>query len=224
MSIPRGKIIGLMGPNGAGKSSLAHAIMGFGAKSRQLSGKILLDKKDITNLSPSERAILGVFLAFQTPVAVPGIKYSNFLRQAYKSIKGKQIEIDSFREILEQARKQLNIPEDHIYSEINTGLSGGEKKKMEVLQMLVLQPKYIILDEIDSGLDVDTLALICKILNKMADKGVGLLVITHYQRIFDYLSPQKIYFMQKGKIALTGGANLASKVEKLGYERVFAKK
>jgi Fe-S cluster assembly ATP-binding protein len=215
-----GQIHALMGPNGSGKSTLSQAIMGNPMLAGHVKGKILLNKKDITEASPDERAQLGLFLSFQTPIDIPGVKFSDFLKQAYTEITGEQIEVEDFLELLKKEANRLKLSADFIDRELNVGLSGGEKKKMEMLQMLVLKPKYIIVDEVDSGLDIDAVREVAKVLGEAVKEGAGLLIITHYKRILEYVKPDKVSIIKNGKIVKEGGAELVEELEDSGYAEV----
>ena len=199
-----------------GKSTLANVIMGD-AKYIITKGKILLDSKEITELGPDERAKLGLFLSFQAPTEIEGVKISSFLRQAYNTLHEKKISLLDFQELLEKKAKELRIPEEFLSRYLNKGFSGGEKKKSEILQLLVLDPKIAILDENDSGLDIDSLKLVAQGINSFIKKEKSILIITHYKRILEYVKPDKVSIMIKGKIALEGDGSLVDELEKKGY-------
>jgi Fe-S cluster assembly ATP-binding protein len=222
LEIAPGETCVLMGPNGSGKSTLAKAIMGHPSVDIE-QGTISVDGKDITSEEVSERAKTGVFLAFQYPTEVPGVNFSNFLRLAYNAgkEKDKQLGVFQFRKILKQKAALLGISEEFLDRNLNEGLSGGEKKKSEILQLAVLEPKYAILDETDSGLDIDALRQVFSALAKLQEqnKKMGLLIITHYESIFDYISPDKIVVMKKGKITEQGGMEIAKDILAHGYEK-----
>jgi len=216
LTLEKGKIYALMGPNGSGKSTLANAIMG-NPKYKITSGKIFLDGKNIVSLSPDKKAKKGLFLSFQYPLEIEGVKIYDFLKQAFNSLNNKKISAFKFKELINQKAKELGIKEEFIYRYLNQGFSGGEKKKSEILQLLVLNPKVAILDETDSGLDIDSLKTIATGIKKYMDKNKICLVITHYKRILDYLNPDKIFIMISGKIIAEGKSNLADELEKKGY-------
>ena len=216
LTLEKGKIYALMGPNGSGKSTLANAIMG-NPKYKITSGKIFLDGKNIVSLSPDKKAKKGLFLSFQYPLEIEGVKIYDFLKQAFNSLNNKKISAFKFKELINQKAKELGIKEEFIYRYLNQGFSGGEKKKSEILQLLVLNPKVAILDETDSGLDIDSLKTIATGIKKYMNKNKICLVITHYKRILDYLNPDKIFIMMSGKIIAEGKSNLADELEKKGY-------
>jgi Fe-S cluster assembly ATP-binding protein len=215
LSVAQGEIHVIMGPNGAGKTTLANVIMGSPSCIVE-SGSILLDSKDITKLKPDERAKLGLFLAFQHPIEVPGVRVFNFLRTAYKHLHGDDISLDEFEKNLKNKLKQLRMPESFIDRYLNEGFSGGEKKRFEVLQMLVLRPKIAIMDETDSGLDIDTLKIVAKSIMSVASE-TGVLYITHYDRVLKYLKPNFVHVLIDGKIVRSGDIELAKLIEEHGY-------
>lgn len=217
LKLEKGKVYALMGPNGSGKSSLANVLMG-NPKYKILSGKILFNGEDITNLSVNERAKKGLFLSYQNPVEVPGVTVSNFLRTAFNSLNQRKISLLDFQKLLEEKAKELNIDRKFFTRYLNEGFSGGEKKKTEILQMLVLNPTITILDETDSGLDIDSLKIISKGIKKFTDKDKIILIITHYRRIFDHIKPDKIFVMMDGKIVFEGEREIVDKLEERGYE------
>ncbi|MFN6992372.1 MAG: Fe-S cluster assembly ATPase SufC [Fervidobacterium sp.] len=225
LTIKQGEIHALMGPNGAGKSTLSYVLMGH-PNYKITSGKIFFDGNDITELSPDERAKLGLFLAFQYPVAVPGVSLFNFLKSAYNAVKGKSVsnkgeELVStlqFQKIINEKMKMLKLDSSFANRYLNDGFSGGEKKKAEILQLAVLEPKIAILDETDSGLDIDALKIVANGVNKLVGPNLGVLVVTHYQRILRYIKPNYVHVMINGKIVKTGGYELAEKLEEEGYD------
>lgn len=218
---PEGEIHVLMGPNASGKSTLAHAVMGH-PKYRVEGGGISFEGKDITKLSPDKRAKLGIFLAFQNPTEVPGVNFLNFLRIAKKGQNGKSEEISfsEFRKIVEDRAKELKIPNALLKRSLNEGFSGGEKKRSEMFQLSVLEPKLAILDEIDSGLDVDALKLVANAIKQFSilNSQSSVLLITHYARILKYLKPDFVHIMRDGQIVESGGPELAERVEEKGFE------
>jgi Fe-S cluster assembly ATP-binding protein len=219
LKIAKGEVIALMGPNGAGKSTLANALMGHPGY-KITSGRIFFNSKDITKLKPHKKAQKGMFLSFQHPSEIEGVSIPAFLRTAYNSIKGKSIPIPEFLKLMEERMQLLGINKALLKRHLNENFSGGEKKRMEILQMAVLQPKLAILDETDSGLDVDALKTVATGINKLKNPSMGLLLITHYQRILHYIKPDKVYVMIDGKIVKSGGCEVAEEIERKGYEAV----
>src|SRR3989337_3788230 len=215
LKIKPGEIHAFMGPNGSGKSSLSLALMGH-PRYKITSGKIKIDGKDITSATTDKRAKLGLFLAMQYPVAVPGVSVTNFLRSSLRNLKG-NIKPAEFVKTTREKMGTLKIDESFATRSINDGFSGGEKKKMEVLQLSVLKPKYAVLDEPDSGLDVDALKLVAVGIKKASGPKIGILLITHYQRNLRYIKPEFVHVLVDGKIVKSGTHRLAEKVEKQGY-------
>src|SRR3989344_8118123 len=216
-----GKIVALMGPNGSGKSTLVNTLMGHPSHI-VTKGKIMFNGKDITELSPDERAKLGLFLSFQYPKEIPGVSVSNFLRTAYNSLHPKQISVPDFVKLLREKMKLLKIDESFSRRHLNEGFSGGEKKRAEILQLLVLEPKYALLDETDSGLDVDAIKTVAQGIATAKKEGMGVLLITHYSRFLEYLQPDHVSILYKGKIIAQGDKKLAQRIEKEGFEKVIA--
>jgi Fe-S cluster assembly ATP-binding protein len=225
LEVKQGEIHALMGPNGSGKSTLAHAIMGNPAY-EITEGEILFKGQDITELDPDERARLGLFLAFQYPVAIPGVSLANFLRMAINArLKAedpdsKGVSIPDFRRKLKEKMDLLEMPHEFAGRYLNDGFSGGEKKRAEILQMATLEPEIAILDETDSGLDIDALRIVAAGVNALAGPGLGVLVITHYQRILNYIKPDHVHIMLAGRIVESGDAALAEMLEEHGYDFV----
>ncbi|MSR86134.1 Fe-S cluster assembly ATPase SufC [Candidatus Woesearchaeota archaeon] len=220
LTFQSGKVHALMGPNGSGKSTLANALMGH-PKYKITKGHIILDGKDITHEKPNIRANLGLFLSFQYPAEITGVTINNFLRTAVNNKREKKYSIVEFHNLLKEKMKELNIDISFIKRYINEGFSGGEKKKMEILQLSMLEPKYALLDETDSGMDVDAIRIVAEGINKVKqNKDMGIILITHYQRILDYLQPDEVSILFKGKIVATGGQELAKRIEKEGFEGV----
>ena len=222
IDVNKGEIAALMGPNGSGKSTLAYALMGH-PRYKIDSGSISLNGKDITAATPTERARAGLFLSFQYPSEIPGVTVENFLRAAYNSVKGKKTGVMEFHKILAENLEMLKMPFQFSRRHLNEGFSGGEKKKMEILQMSVLQPQTAILDETDSGLDVDSLKTVAEGINRLLSPEMGVLLITHYQRILNYIKPDKVHIMMNGKIVTSGGKELAAEIETKGYDWLKAK-
>ncbi len=216
VTFEKGKIVALMGPNGSGKSTLAFALMGH-PKYKITKGKILLDGKDITNSTADERAKQGLFLSFQHPQEITGVNLSSFLRSAVQNVKGKKIPVTDFHKLLKEKMSELGIEEQFKQRSLNVGFSGGEKKRMEILQLSLLEPKYAILDETDSGLDIDSLKLVCETINKVKSKEMGIILITHYNRILKFLTPDQVHIISKGKIIKSGGKDLAHEIEENGF-------
>ncbi len=219
-SIDQGEIHAIMGPNGGGKSTFAQVLMGHPGYV-VTKGQIKLNNKDITTLKPDERAKLGLFLGFQYPIEVAGVNFGNFLRTAIneqKKAKEKKLSPIAFRNQIEPVAKQIGFNEEIVKRSLNEGFSGGEKKKAEILQLAALKPKFAVLDEPDSGLDVDSLRHISVAINKL-DFSLGLVLITHYQRILHYIKPQFVHVIAGGKIVKSGGSSLAQKIEEEGYKK-----
>src|SRR3989338_7590496 len=216
LKFEKGKIYALMGPNGSGKSTLAKIIMGD-PNYKITKGKIVFNGEDIANLDPNQRAKKGIFLSFQNPSEIEGVTISNFLRIALNNQKNKKISVLDFHKLLKEKLKLLKMPENFSERYLNQNFSGGEKKKSEILQLSVLNPKAAILDETDSGLDIDALKTISSGVNALMNKEKIIIVITHYKRILEYLKPDKLFVMIDGKIVLEGGHELVDQLEKKGY-------
>ena len=218
----------IMGPNGSGKSTLAYALMGHPAY-EITEGEILLDGENIVEAGADERAQKGLFLAFQYPHAIPGVTVTSFLRSAINAIRkakaGKDdpIPVKEFRTEILAAMERLKVPRELASRYLNDGFSGGEKKRVEILQMALLQPKIAILDETDSGLDIDALRIVAKGVNELVGPGMGALLITHYQRILNYVTPDHVHVFVGGKIVASGGQELAHKLEAEGYDAFIPK-
>ncbi len=217
LRLETGKTYALMGPNGSGKSSLAHALMGH-PRYKITRGKILLNGEDITYLPVHERARRGLFLSFQYPVEINGVTVANFLRTAFNSLHEKKLSVVDFHTLLKEKMRALHMESSFSKRYLNEGFSGGEKKKTEVLQMSVLEPKFAILDETDSGTDVDALKIIAQGVNAMKNGKRCFLVITHYHRMLEYVIPDEVYVMHDGKIIKQGGKELALQIDKQGYD------
>lgn len=223
LKINQGEVHAVMGPNGSGKSTLAFALMGH-PKYKITQGEILIGGKNVAETSTNERARLGLFLGFQYPTEVSGVSLFNFLKTAYNSIHQDNGKVSAmeFREMIREKMKMLNIDESFMNRYLNEGFSGGEKKRGEILQMAILNPKIAVLDETDSGLDVDSLKVVASGINRIANPQNGILLITHYQRILRYIKPNFVHIMIDGKIVLSGGEKLAEELEEKGYD--FVKK
>lgn len=224
LEIPKGKVVAIMGPNGSGKSTLANTLAGH-PKYEVTEGTIKLDSTDITALSPDKRAKLGLFLSMQYAPEIPGVTLANFLRIAVGANlplpkKGSTMNPLEFQKLLFTKMDELKI--DHAFAKryVNTGFSGGEKKRAEILQLALLNPTYAVLDETDSGLDVDALKVVAEGINRFKSPEHGILLITHYNRILEYVVPDVIYIMMNGKIVKEGGAELAQEIEKNGYSTI----
>ncbi|MDP3976337.1 MAG: Fe-S cluster assembly ATPase SufC [bacterium] len=217
LNIEPGKVYALMGPNGSGKSTLSNTIMGH-SKYHVEKGKILSRGVDITHESPDLRAQRGLFLSFQYPKSIPGVSMSNFLRAAYKAVKKKEIRVFDFNKLLKQKMEMLHIPKDFADRFVNEGFSGGEKKKAEILQALVLDPSVIIMDETDSGLDVDALKVVAAGVQQLRSPDKAVILITHYFRILQYLTPDVVYVLKHGHLVAEGGHELAKRIEKDGFD------
>ncbi|MAK04655.1 MAG: Fe-S cluster assembly ATPase SufC [Euryarchaeota archaeon] len=211
-----GEIHAIMGRNGSGKSTLANVLMGHPAY-EITKGEIYFFGKNLSELSVDERAKAGMFLSFQYPMTIPGVQVGNFLRKSVSAVSGNKISAKEFRTDLKEKMTQLQIDRAFLSRYVNDGFSGGEKKRMEILQMLMLNPKLAILDETDSGLDIDALRLVSEGIN-LATKNAGCILITHYQRLLDLVKPDIVHIMIDGRIVKTGGADLAIDVENKGYD------
>ena len=221
LEVKPGEVHAMMGPNGSGKSTLANILSGRDGY-EIVKGKISYLKENLLELEPEDRACKGLFLAFQYPVEIPGVSGINFLRTTLNSIKKyrKQKELDgvNFLKLLRKKAKILKIDEKLLKRSVNTGFSGGEKKRSEILQMSLLEPKLAILDETDSGLDIDALKIVANGVNKLKNKNRSFLIITHYQRLLNHIIPDKVHVLSKGRIIKSGDKNLAIELEKKGYE------
>ncbi|HEX5956018.1 MAG TPA: Fe-S cluster assembly ATPase SufC [Solirubrobacterales bacterium] len=220
LEVSRGEIHALMGPNGSGKSTLANAIMGHPAL-EITDGEIIFEGEDITDADPEDRARAGLFMAFQSPVAIPGVTVAKYLRMAINAHREardeQQISLKDFRRDTEAAMELVNIPREFSSRYVNDGFSGGEKKRMEVLQLAMLLPKIAVLDETDSGLDIGALRVVAEGVNKVAGPDMGVLIITHYQRILHLVEPDFVHVIYDGRIVKEGGPELVSELEAKGY-------
>lgn len=216
LTVRQGEIHAIMGPNGSGKSTLAFALAGH-PRYEVTKGKVIFKSKNILKLDPDERAGLGLFLAFQYPHEIPGVSLFNFIRLAYNSVKKKELAVSDFLEYLQGKLKLLEMDKKLLERSVNEGFSGGEKKKAEILQLAALKPEMAILDETDSGLDVDALKVIAVGINKLIGPDLGVIIITHYQRILRYIKPDFVHVMIAGRIVKSGKSKLAGELEKKGY-------
>lgn len=221
LTLKTGEIAAIMGPNGTGKSTLSAAIMG-NPNYEVTQGEILLDGENILDLEVDERARLGLFLAMQYPSEIPGITNAEFIRAAMNAGKedDEKISVMDFITKLDEKMAFLGMKEKMAERYLNEGFSGGEKKRNEILQLLMLEPKFALLDEIDSGLDIDALKVVSKGVNAMRGKDFGAMIITHYQRLLNYITPDVVHIMMDGRVVLTGGAELAARLEKEGYAKI----
>ena len=220
LEIKKDEIIAIMGPNGSGKTSLSYAIMGH-PNYKITKGEILFNGKKINELDPSERAKLGIFLSFQYPVEISGVTVSNFLRTALKNAKNKVYSLIEYKKLLLKHMKLLNIDSSFKDRYLNEGFSGGEKKRFETLQMSILEPSLAVIDEVDSGLDIDSLSIVADNIKKIQKKNkMSILIITHYERILEYIKPDKVLIFDNGKIKKVGNINLVKEVESKGYKNL----
>lgn len=223
LTINTNEVHAIMGPNGTGKSTLASAIMGH-PKYQVTSGEIYLDGENVLEMEVDERAQAGLFLAMQYPSEIPGVTNADFLRSAINARReeGQEISLMKFIRELDKTMEFLEMPEEMSQRYLNEGFSGGEKKRNEILQMMMIKPTFGILDEIDSGLDIDALKVVSKGINEMRGEGFGCLMITHYQRLLNYITPDYVHVMMQGKVVKSGGAELAQRLEAEGYEWIKA--
>jgi Fe-S cluster assembly ATP-binding protein len=228
LTVAQGEVHALMGPNGSGKSTLANALMGHPAY-EVTAGQIIFDGQDILDMEPDERSRAGLFLAFQYPVSIPGVTVANFLRLAINARMkaadpdSKGISIPQFTRLLRQKMDYLRMDHSFAGRYLNEGFSGGEKKRAEILQLATLEPKIAVLDETDSGLDIDALRVVAEGVDSLRGPDLGVLVITHYQRILNYIRPEYVHVMFEGQIVESGGPDLALKLEEAGYDWIREK-
>ena len=221
LTVDEGEVHAIMGPNGSGKSTLANVLMGS-PRYTVTGGDVLFKGQSLLEMAPDERARLGLFLAFQYPVAIPGVTLVNFMRQAVNARRGAEVPIREFRESLFKKMDLLKVDQDFARRYVNDGFSGGEKKRAEMLQMAMLEPSMAVLDETDSGLDIDALRTVAEGVNALMNPGMGLLLITHYQRLLNYIKPQFVHVLVEGRIVTSGGPELAEQLEATGYDEYEA--
>ena len=219
LTVNPGEVHALMGRNGSGKSTLSYTLMGH-PRYHVTKGRVLYNGKDLLSMPVDERARSGIYLAFQYPVAIPGVSVSNFLRAAVKARRGTDVPVKEFRKELKEQMAKLGVPDSFLSRYINEGFSGGEKKRVEILQMALLKHDFALLDETDSGLDIDALRVVADGINALSGKDNAMLLITHYQRILDYVTPQFVHVMSNGRIIKSGGSELAKELVAKGYEWV----
>ena len=219
LTVPKGEVHAIMGPNGSGKSTLAKVLAGH-PDYKVISGEILMDGEDIMSLAPDERSRKGLFLAFQYPSEIPGVTIANFLRAAVQARlpEGEELEATEYYARLYEKMDLLEMDRSFTSRSVNEGFSGGEKKRNEILQLAMLEPKFAVLDETDSGLDIDALKVVANGVNSLRGPNIGILVITHYQRLLDYIIPDHVHVMVQGRIVRSGGKELALELEEKGYE------
>ncbi len=217
LDVEQGRTYALMGPNGSGKTTLAYALAGHPAY-EVTAGTVTIDGEDVLGMEPDERAQAGVFLAMQYPVEIPGVSLTNFLRMSLNAVRGEDVPVREFMSQLREEMAKLDMDERFLQRNVNEGFSGGEKKRFEIVQMALLRPRFAILDETDSGLDVDALRTVAEGVDAMRGEDLGTLMITHYTRILNYIRPDQVHVMVGGRIARSGGPELAEELEEKGYD------
>ena len=224
LKVPRGEVHAIMGPNGSGKSTLAYVLSG--REGYEIGGSAEFDGRDLLAMEPEERAVAGLFLAFQAPVELPGVGNANFLRtalNAQRRARGEpELDAVQFLKLARAETRRLSMPDDLLKRNVNVGFSGGEKKRNEVLQMAILRPRFAVLDETDSGLDIDALRIVAEGVNALRRPDFSALVITHHQRLLDYIVPDRVHVLADGRIVRSGGPELAHALEAKGYTAVIA--
>lgn len=219
LEVKAGEVHAIMGPNGSGKSSLSNALMGH--PSYEITqGEVFLDDKNLMEMSADERSRAGLFLAFQYPLAIPGVTVANFMRAALKAHRGPEADMTDFRKLFTAEMKELKVDRSFATRYLNDGFSGGEKKRIEILQLAMLQPKMAMLDETDSGLDIDALKQVSVGINRFHNENNAVLLVTHYQRLLNYVKPDYVHVMYEGRLVISGGPELALKLEEDGYDWV----
>jgi Fe-S cluster assembly ATP-binding protein len=222
LDLPTGEVHALMGPNGSGKSTLSHTLAGREAY-EVTRGAVTLDGEDLLALDPNERAARGLFLSFQHPMEIPGVATMNFIRtalNAQRRARGEEeMSAADFLKLIRTKARLVGIADDKLKRPFNVGFSGGEKKRMEMLQLSIFEPRFVIMDETDSGLDIDALKMVGDVVNSLRRPDRGFLIITHYQRLLEYIKPDKVHVLAGGRIVKSGGADLAAALEKSGYEQ-----
>jgi Fe-S cluster assembly ATP-binding protein len=221
LTVRQGETHAMMGPNGSGKSTLASVLLGRPGYT-VTGGEVVFNGEDVLPLRPDQRAQRGLFLAMQYPVEIPGVSVVNFLRTAYQSVKGEQVSALAFRKHMKEKMNLLGVDDSMVQRYVNQGFSGGEKKRNEILQLAVLEPQLAILDETDSGLDIDSLKQVATGVSQLIGPELGVLLITHYQRILNYITPDFVHVMMDGRIVKSGGKELAHELEAKGYEGIRA--
>jgi Fe-S cluster assembly ATP-binding protein len=217
LALQQGEIHALMGPNGSGKSTLSYVLMGH-PKYEVYSGRVLLDGEDLLEMDTDERARRGLFLGFQYPLEIPGVRMSRFLETSLKYLKPDALDGRKFEDLLKEKLELLSIEESFLRRAVNEGFSGGEKKRAEVLQLALFEPRIAVMDETDSGLDIDSLQVVSHAINQVAGRGTGILLVTHYQRILRYVVPHQVHVLIDGRIVASGGKELAEELEDKGYD------
>jgi Fe-S cluster assembly ATP-binding protein len=217
LEVPKGEVHAIMGPNGSGKSTLASVLLGHPAYV-VTQGTIQFKGRDITTMAPDERARAGLFLAFQYPVEVPGVSVSNFLRTAMNAVRGEDVPVREFMKQLRESLAELGMDEAFARRNINEGFSGGEKKRGEILQLALLRPELAVLDETDSGLDIDGVRIVAESVARLKSPDIGFVIITHYTRMLNYITPDAVHILLGGRIVRSGGKELAEHLDEVGYE------